>query len=523
MPDGFEQLVAEKNEQRTLQRLFGGYRFWCLLIYSISILLITSIIASRKHLWWDEICAFYVATSPNIEAMWHALSSGIDWQTPTYYFPLHYLCVWFGPSEFVMRSIAIVPYWLATLVLYFTVARRTAPVYGFIAMFFPSVTGAFSYSFEARPYGLVLLFTACTLLCWQLAKEPRFRRVALPALSISLAAAVCVHYNACLIAVPLLIGESVAWLYRRKLDFPVILAICCAAIPVMALLPHILMIAHFSKAYLSSSGVGALAEVYSELFPRFTVLGAAAVCVALAVWFAFERVKNRTIDRNPGQRPASNEYVLTITTTAAFLLLPIVYFCLSFVTRTLYVRYVIETVIGCAIFLAFVLYDARRTVPHLATVVLIMSIIGTLTYAAKRIRHPDDVVWGSFAIYSELFDRNTKALYESKDPLLLGGGSYLLALRYGDEDLRRRSVYVVSDAEAKPVAFSLADRIFYKALAPLLPGKVHLLTYAALKQHRHFQMYGADPWLFDRLLADGEVIRVQAYLGHGALYSVDIR
>jgi len=152
-----------------------------------------------------------------------------------------------------------------------------------------------------------------------------------------------------------------------------------------------------------------------------------------------------------------------------------------------------------------------------------MSIIGTLTYAAKRIRHPDDAVWGSFATYSELFDRNTKPLYESKDLLLLGGGSYLLALRYGDEDLRRRSVYVVSDPKAKPVAFSLADRIFYEALAPLLPGKVHLLTYADLKQHRHFQMYSADPWLFDRLLADGESIRVQAYLEHGPLYSVDIR
>jgi hypothetical protein len=155
MQDGFEQLVAEKNEQRTLQRLLGGYRFWCLLLYSISILLITSIIASRKHLWWDEIGAFYVATSPSIGAMWRALSSGIDWQTPTYYLPLHYLCMWFGPSEIVMRLIAIVPYWLATLVLYFTVARRTAPVYGFIAMLFPSVTGAFNYAFEARPYGLV--------------------------------------------------------------------------------------------------------------------------------------------------------------------------------------------------------------------------------------------------------------------------------------------------------------------------------------------------------------------------------
>ena len=524
MLDSSEQLLAEKNVPQTLRQLFGGYRFWCLLIYSIFILLITGNIASHKHLWWDEICAFYVATLPNVGAMWHALSSGIDWQTPTYYLPLHYLCVWLGPSPFVMRLIAIFPYWLATLVLYFTVARRTAPFYGFIAMLLPSITGAFSYAFEARPYALVLLFTACTLLCRQLAREQRFRRLALPALSISLAAAVCIHYNACLIAVPLLIGEGAAWFYRRKLDFPVILAICCAAIPVMALLPHILMIAHFTKAYSASPGVGTLADIYSELFPRFTVLAAAAICVALAVWFSFERAKKRPATDGTRRRAADEEYALTIITTATFLLLPVVYFCLSFLTHTLYVRYVIETVIGGAMFVAFVLYDTRRTIPHLAGALLTLTILGTLTYAVKRVRTPDDNVWGSFAIYSELFDRNSKSLFGSNDPLLLGGGSYLLSVHYGDENLRRRSVYVVSDPDESPIAFSLADRIFYKALEQLLPGQVHLLTYAAIKrQYRHFQMYDPDPWLFNRLVRDGEAIRIRARLEHGPLYSVDIR
>ena len=523
MADGFEQLVAEKNVQRTWPRLFGGYRFWCLLIYSISILLITSIVASRRHLWWDEICAYYVATLPNLGAIWHALSSGIDWQTPTYYVPLHYLCAWFGPSPFVMRSIAIFPYWLATLVLYFTVARRTAPIYGFIAMLFPSVTGAFSYSFEARPYGLVLLFTACTLLCWQLAKEERFRRIALPALSISLAAAVCVHYNACLIAIPLLIGEGIAWFYRGKLDVPIVVAICCAAIPVMALLPHILMITHFTKAYSASAWFGALADIYSELFPPCTVLGAAVICGAVAIWFAFKRPRNKETHEE-GQESAVGENALMVATTGAFLILPVAYFCLSFFTHTLYVRYVIETVIGAAIFVTLTVYGARRSVPPLAGAVLGLMILGTAVYAAKRIRTPDEKVWGSFGFYAELFDRNRKVLYDSQDPVLLGGGSYLLSLRYGDEDLRRRAVYVVSDSADKQVTFSLADRIFYETLESLLPDQVHLLTYDALKRrYRHFQMYEPPPWLFDRLLTEGEAIKIQARLGDGPLYSVDVK
>jgi hypothetical protein len=115
-------------------------------------------------------------------------------------------------------------------------------------------------------------------------------------------------------------------------------------------------------------------------------------------------------------------------------------------------------------------------------------------------------------------------LYDSQDPVLLGGGSYLLSLRYGDEDLRRRAVYVVSDSADKQVTFSLADRIFYETLESLLPDQVHLLTYDALKRrYRHFQMYEPPPWLFDRLLTEGEAIKIQARLGDGPLYSVDVK
>jgi hypothetical protein len=364
------------------------------------------------------------------------------------------------------------------------------------------------------------LFTACTLLCRQLTKEQRFRRIALPALSICLAAAVCFHYNACLIAIPLLIGEGAAWFHRRKLDLPVVIAICCAAIPVTALLPHILIIAHFTKAYSASTNVGRLAEVYSELFPRFTVIAVSAVCVALAVWSSFDRAKHWEINGNR-RRCVDGENALTIATTAAFLILPVIYFCLSYMTHTLYMRYVVETVIGCAVFVTFAVYDMRRSVPQIAGILLVVVIIVAVFYMTKRVRTPDETAWGSFAFYSELFDPNTKALYESKDPLLLGGGSYLVSLRYGNEELRRRAVYVVSDPGERPAAFSLADRIFYKALEPLLPGRVHVLTYAAFKQqYRHFQMYDPDPWLFNRLLTDGEVIRIQARPEHAPLYSV---
>src|SRR6476646_10301210 len=191
------------HSSRERSQLFGGRAFWYLLLYSIFILSATAIIASRRHLWWDEIQTMLIATLPDMKAIWKALLSGADWQSPAVFLPLHFLTQVFGASPLVGGLAGIVPYWLATLVLYYAVARRTKPLYGFIAMLFPSLTGAFAYSFEMRPYAFVLLFTACTFLSWQLTKEYKFRRFALPALTISLGILVCLHYNACLVALPL--------------------------------------------------------------------------------------------------------------------------------------------------------------------------------------------------------------------------------------------------------------------------------------------------------------------------------
>jgi hypothetical protein len=506
-----------------LRQLFLGYPLWFLVVYSVFILLATGIIAAKRHLWWDEIDASYIATLPTLRAIWQALVSGADWQTPTYYVPLHYLCTWFGPSNFVLRSIAVFPYWLATLVLYFTVARGTSPLYGFLAMLFPSLTDAFNYSFEARPYALVLLFTACTLLSWQLTKERRWRSLALPALSISLAAATCFHYNAFLIAVPLLVGEAVLAVRNWRLDLPVFLAICSAAVPVLFLLPHILAIRHFTGVFSADTTSDGLVTIYFILFSRLLVL-TVLVSTALAIWFALPRAKNAG-----GPWPMNGVEASNIAAGATFLILPIAYFGLSFITHALYARYVLETVIGAAVFLAVGLHRQRRAVPHLAGFLLAIFVLGVGLFAAKRMRAIDEPGWGTFSAYSELFSNNTKAIYDSRDALLLGDGSYLVALRYGNEELLQRSYYPVANPPDRP-PFSLAnrrralDRIIYKAQEAMRPGQVHVADYDSFKQqHRHFQMYDPDAWVLKQLVTDGDDVKVQAILEHGPLYSVVVR
>src|SRR5436190_22257812 len=100
-------LPAKEEEFVPLRprRTLGGRYFWGLLLYSIALLLVTGMIAARRHLWWDEIDACYIATQPTFSAILHSLSLGLDWQPPTYYIPLHYLVKWFGATPFVLRLI----------------------------------------------------------------------------------------------------------------------------------------------------------------------------------------------------------------------------------------------------------------------------------------------------------------------------------------------------------------------------------------------------------------------------------
>lgn len=513
LPGKEEEFVPLRPRQILGGRYFGG-----LLLYSIALLLATGMIAARRHLWWDEIDVYYIATQPTFRAILHSLSFGLDWQPPTYYIPLYCLVKWFGATPFVLRTIAIFPYWLATLVVYFTVARRTAPIFGFVAMLFPSLTLAFDYSFEARPYALVFLFSACAFLSWQLTQEKRARRLALPALSISIGAAFAVHYNACLVVLPLLAGEVILAARRRTLDFPVLLSICCGGIPALFLFPNMLAHRSFAVVPANASLIERLGTAYQALFSPL-ILFLFWIPAALAVWLALPR-------KNCGDRRAlvSEFESLSLAVSGMFLLIPIVFCVISHFTQTYYPRYVIETIVGAAIFFALVVHSVRRTAPYLANVLVVIFLAAAIVIAVKRLRAPDEDAWGSFASYADLFDRNNKAVYDSKEPLLLGQGAYLIALYYGDADLRERAFHLLGEPGGNTTPFILSDRMTYKALERLVPGGIHAPDYNSfIRAHSRFLMYDPDRWVLDRLVAEGEEVKIQAALRHKPLYEVVVK
>jgi hypothetical protein len=371
-----------------------------------------------------------------------------------------------------------------------------------------------------RPYAFVLLFTACTFLCWQLTKEYKFRRFALPALTISLGTLVCLHYNACLVALPLAVGEATIVFRRRKVDYPVLISIACAALVLVPLIPDLRAIRHFSTTFHMPHNFSTFLELYTGLFSRVILL-TFVLCAAFLVWRAFSK---RGISELRVDTQALPYW--EIAAAASFLILPIIYFLLSMYTGALHYRHVLDTVVGASVLLAFLCYAWRRSFARLPEILLVVLVCGLLLNVSKRLRSPDEYNWGTYARYADLLNGSIPALQQSQEPIAMGDGAYLLTYEYGSPALAKRSFYVMGNPHWKDAApDALFKRNFYRAFASMLPpGRIHAPEYAAfIREHHHFLLYDPDPWLVKRLAGEGQEVKVQTLLAEGPLYSVSIR
>src|ERR1035438_8885466 len=95
-------------------------------------------------------------------------------------------------------------------------------------MLLSDLTAAGRYSYEARPYAVVLALAGIALVAWQAAAEGRRRRVALVAIAVALAAALCAQPLAVTLALPFLAGEATRSIQRKRLDVPMWCAFAAA-------------------------------------------------------------------------------------------------------------------------------------------------------------------------------------------------------------------------------------------------------------------------------------------------------
>ena len=161
------------------------------LVLSLLYVAVTIVFAQRKLMWNDELYTYYMARLPSMSDVWAALMSRGEQTPPFFYCTTRVSFDLFGVNNLSVRLPEILGFWVmlaCPVCLRRTPGARRCPA--LCAAAFPLVTIAYSYAFEARPYGLLLGFAALALVSWQSATLNRGRSIALVCLGASVAAAV---------------------------------------------------------------------------------------------------------------------------------------------------------------------------------------------------------------------------------------------------------------------------------------------------------------------------------------------
>ena len=348
---------------------------WLFPAFALIFLPFTLLWSSRHPFWSDEIYTVYISRAPSLPGIWRWLEQGADLQPPMIFVTTRLAQSLFGQGEWAVRLPGTFGFLLMGVCLMYFVGRRTNALWGFLAALFVLLSGAYRYSAEARPYGLLLGFAACALLCWQSAAEGRRRSLALVGMGVSLTLALFTHYYAFLLFFPIVLGEAVRVWADRKIDWPVWGAILSAVASLLILLPLL----KTSLGAVGSSGVsyltaGAILDAYkNQLAAAGAVLAVfAALAIGMVCGVAAVPMK---------QKLAVPVY--EAAAVAGLLAVPFPAFALAaLVTHRLVAHYPMILVLGGAMLFAFASY---RLAGGASAAALVLAVVMTGIFAGHAV------------------------------------------------------------------------------------------------------------------------------------------
>ena len=409
----------------------------------------TSVLASRKPMWNDELFTYFIAQAPTLSGIWSALLTGAD-QNP---FPFYVLTRWslalFGVNEWALRLPEMIGVWVAGLCLFHIVARQTEGLYGFVAMAFLFITGANFYSYEARPYGLVLAFSSLAWMFWQHATYVRFRKLSVLGFAASLSAAVCSHYYAVFVFVPLGVGEFVRSIDRRQIDWPIWVAMMGALSPLLFMAPLIQQARTYSQGFWARPSLQSIPDAYSVLLMP-TPLLALVVLILSGIY---------SLTLSVGLRPqATARYSLVpfheVAVAVGFAALPVIAILATMMTTGAFTfRYALPAVLGISVLVAVSVARLFQGHVFLGIAILFLSCAGFGMLSARNLQGTPEASLGK--IY-ELIGRE----HITNLPVVISDAhSFMMLSQYAPRELSSRLVYLADpQASLRHLGYDTIDR-----------------------------------------------------------------
>jgi hypothetical protein len=236
-----------------------------------------------RPLWHDELFTYYISQAPDLATLVHQTRT-LDLNPPLSFLLVRGALHAFHPSATVCRLPYMLGFILCMGCLYSFVSKKVGPLWGMAAALLLASGVAFPYALEARPYGLLLGFTALGFLGWQKATTPgENRALDFAFLLVGGFGALLSHVFAIFAWCMLILAEAVRVYLSRRLDWKVVLALL---LPLVAVVTYIPLIRVHGASYYPAEfqpDLYKLLKHYLELFRASEVVIAFTVILALLI------------------------------------------------------------------------------------------------------------------------------------------------------------------------------------------------------------------------------------------------
>ncbi len=241
---------------------------------------------ARRPLWYDELFTFYIAQQPTVARMLVAIHT-IDLNPPLNYFLTRWSIGLFGASPWATRLPALLTFWCGSVAIFLLLRRRASALIAALGVLLFWSSPFFPYAAEARPYGLLLGFTAILLAAWDSAASGR-RVLGLGAVLVSGSLLLLSHLFGALSLGAVWSAEAVRSGRRRKIDEPMLIVLL---LPLVATLTYAPMFHAFSHSVFPPEAQASLGKLYFLYFAVFRWMWRPLLAIVLAGIFWGSRRK----------------------------------------------------------------------------------------------------------------------------------------------------------------------------------------------------------------------------------------
>ena len=492
---------------------------WVVLVLLLAGFVACAVIASKqKPIWYDEFFTYAVATQPTVHRFFEAMPP--EGNPPLYTFLAKLSLEVFGAHALALRLPAMVGFGAALIGLWVFVRRVSNGLYGLLAVAMVLAQPVWMYSFEARPYGVMLACTMLALVSWQAAahsleRDPgASRRLALAGLAVGIVGAIFSHYIGLLeVTIPLLFGEGYRTYRRRALDRPLLItgAVACLSFGFVLPMMHrtkevVINRSPFTLRFISTHlrlYIHGLKTSWEQIFDGRVLL--LLLWLAVMSWTLRPRADPRDRPQAVFGRVPSDAMAAAV---GAAMLVPLTWLAMQTAKGYYFCRYGIGSVFGVALVTTLLL--ARRKEPSRPMLVLLVFVLGTM------IRNEAHYVMGFPAVPPQV---TYGALYADTSGLpvvVMEAFTYPTIWWYAPEPLKRRLVYLADVSEHSNNGERLLDAVLV-AEGANLPAS--LSTRAEfLRSHQHFLIYDdayEGPLKREQLMSSGCMASPMAGQGSG--------